>query len=159
MIAMGHVDFFLASVLGEVCKVVKGRKLRHGCGGLGRRHTFASVLGGALCTRQRKNSEVHVAGKLEQFRAAEDGFIMTSFGTFAGAGVNGAIIDHARKDGDCAQVWRDEVLWLKCGSQYWETNVKWPPGFSPTAPSYHSNSPRSYRRPSWNPTHRAAKSA
>lgn len=63
-------------------------------------------------------SEVKTAEKLEEFRAAEEGFIGSSFGTIAGAGGNGAIIYYSAKEGSCAQVSRDEVFLLDSRGQY-----------------------------------------
>lgn len=63
-------------------------------------------------------SEVGAGKKLEQFRAAQEGFITTSFSTIAGSGPNGAIIHYSAKEGSCGMVSRDEVFLLDSGGQY-----------------------------------------
>lgn len=63
-------------------------------------------------------SEWDAGKKLEEFRAKQDGFIMTSFSTIAGAGPNGAIIHYSAKENECAEVSKNEVFLLDSGGQY-----------------------------------------
>lgn len=63
-------------------------------------------------------SEVEASAKLEEFRAAQEGFLMTSFGTIAGAGANGAVIHYSPQDGACGTVTDKEVFLLDSGGQY-----------------------------------------
>lgn len=63
-------------------------------------------------------SEVDAAAKLEEFRAAQDGFLATSFGTIAGSGPNGAIIHYSPTPDECGQISNKEVLLLDSGGQY-----------------------------------------
>lgn len=63
-------------------------------------------------------SEVDAASKLEQFRAAQDGFLSTSFDTIAGSGANGAIIHYSAQPDTAAFVSNREVFLLDSGGQY-----------------------------------------
>lgn len=63
-------------------------------------------------------SEVDAARKLREFRAAQDGFLMTSFATIPGSGSNGAIIHYHPDENSCAMVTGKEVFLLDSGGQY-----------------------------------------
>lgn len=63
-------------------------------------------------------SEVAAADRLEEFRAAQAGFLGTSFDTIAGSGPNGAIIHYSPQEPTCGQVSADEVFLLDSGGQY-----------------------------------------
>lgn len=70
------------------------------------------VTGGGLL------NEVQAAEKLEQFRAMEHGFLMTSFSTIAGSGPNGAVIHYSAEEETCAMVNGNQVFLLDSGGQY-----------------------------------------
>lgn len=63
-------------------------------------------------------SEAEASAKLEEFRAVQEGFLMTSFGTIAGAGSNGAIIHYSPREDACGNVTDKEVFLLDSGGQY-----------------------------------------
>ncbi|CDF37200.1 unnamed protein product [Chondrus crispus] len=63
-------------------------------------------------------SEVDAAAKLREFRAAQEGFLATSFGTIAGSGPNGAIIHYSPTPGECGYISNKDVLLLDSGGQY-----------------------------------------
>lgn len=63
-------------------------------------------------------TEVEAATKLEGFRAAQEGFLSTSFTTIAGSGPNSAIIHYSPIEGACRMVSAREVFLLDSGGQY-----------------------------------------
>ncbi|KAG2437467.1 hypothetical protein HXX76_006117 [Chlamydomonas incerta] len=63
-------------------------------------------------------TEVEVDLKLTGFRAAQPGFVETSFSTIAGAGPNGAIIHYRAQPGSCRSVDANTLLLLDSGGQY-----------------------------------------
>lgn len=63
-------------------------------------------------------TEVEAANKLESFRAAQKGFLSTSFSTIAGAGANGSIIHYSPTPEACANVTDREIFLLDSGGQY-----------------------------------------
>ncbi|PNW79277.1 hypothetical protein CHLRE_09g408851v5 [Chlamydomonas reinhardtii] len=63
-------------------------------------------------------TEVEVDLKLTGFRAAQPGFVETSFSTIAGAGPNGAIIHYRAQPGSCRSVDGCTLLLLDSGGQY-----------------------------------------
>ncbi|KAG2426136.1 hypothetical protein HYH02_014851 [Chlamydomonas schloesseri] len=63
-------------------------------------------------------TEVEVDLKLTGFRAAQPGFVETSFSTIAGAGPNGAIIHYRAQPGTCRSVDANTLLLLDSGGQY-----------------------------------------
>lgn len=63
-------------------------------------------------------TEVEAAAKLESFRAAQEGFLSTSFTTIAGSGPNSAIIHYSPVEGKCGLISTREVFLLDSGGQY-----------------------------------------
>ncbi|PNH10857.1 putative Xaa-Pro aminopeptidase P [Tetrabaena socialis] len=63
-------------------------------------------------------TEVEVDEALTGFRAAQPGFVETSFSTIAGAGPNGAIIHYRAQPGTCRSVDASTLLLLDSGGQY-----------------------------------------
>lgn len=63
-------------------------------------------------------SEAEASARLEEFRALQEGFLMTSFETIAGAGSNGAIIHYSPHESTSGNVNDKEVFLLDSGGQY-----------------------------------------
>jgi Xaa-Pro aminopeptidase len=116
------------SVLAETSPIVlaKARKNEAELDGMREAHLKDGVaLSSFLCWLEaRVNgpdgsiSEVDAAEMLETFRAAQDGFLATSFDTIAGSGPNGAIIHYSAEASTCRMVSNSEVFLLDSGGQY-----------------------------------------
>ena len=65
-----------------------------------------------------KPTEVEVAEVLRGMRAAQDGYLSTSFDTIAGSGANGAIIHYRAEEETCARLDTHKLFLLDSGGQY-----------------------------------------